>query len=425
MSNLRNPPWTRDEIILALDLYHRHRELLPSKKSKEVIELSNLLRDQAEQNGIVINESFRNRNGVYMKLMNFRSLDPNYTVDGKIGLERGGKLEEEVWSEFENRDELLITSARDLREKWASNNENSHTYWILVCNPKKWAIDRFLKHGETNRDTWGVRPSDKDKFAPGQLAIIRVGQDKRTKQELSGSPKLVSGIYALCEIESHAFEGTGANDDYWAAGETREPGWSTVNIRYLKNYLDRPLTIERLKKDKPHLSRSLLEGFQGSTIPIPKKDFLEVMELLGEDLNELPTFDSFSVNTEQELIELSQRYENACPEVRETISKRIERGSIGARVKELNGYRCQFCQALGMDPLGFKKKNGVPYVEAHHVVHVSEGERGSLAPENIITLCANHHRQVHYGDVLIKVEKDLFNFMVDGEELKIKRILTF
>ena len=45
-------------------------------------------------------DSFRNPNGVYMKLMNFRRLDPEYTKEGKKGLSRGAHGEEEVWAEF-------------------------------------------------------------------------------------------------------------------------------------------------------------------------------------------------------------------------------------------------------------------------------------------------------------------------------------
>jgi hypothetical protein len=41
-------------------------------------------------------------------------------------------------------------------------------YWVLVSNPKKWAIDRFLDR-EIDHDTWGIRPSDRGRFAPGQL----------------------------------------------------------------------------------------------------------------------------------------------------------------------------------------------------------------------------------------------------------------
>jgi hypothetical protein len=39
----RNPAWNRDELILALDLYLRHRASPPSKTSNEVAELSAFL----------------------------------------------------------------------------------------------------------------------------------------------------------------------------------------------------------------------------------------------------------------------------------------------------------------------------------------------------------------------------------------------
>ena len=39
----RNPPWQRDELILALDLYFRHRPDTISKKHPEVAALSELL----------------------------------------------------------------------------------------------------------------------------------------------------------------------------------------------------------------------------------------------------------------------------------------------------------------------------------------------------------------------------------------------
>src|SRR5436305_2081398 len=38
--------------------------------------------------------------GSIMKLMNFRRLDPEYTAEGKKGLTRGAKADEEVWAEF-------------------------------------------------------------------------------------------------------------------------------------------------------------------------------------------------------------------------------------------------------------------------------------------------------------------------------------
>jgi 5-methylcytosine-specific restriction protein A len=85
----RNPAWTRDELILALELYLRHRERLPDNDDAEIVELSAALNalfgKQAKDAAL-----FRNSNGVYMKLANFRAVDPLHTSQGKRGLSRGG-----------------------------------------------------------------------------------------------------------------------------------------------------------------------------------------------------------------------------------------------------------------------------------------------------------------------------------------------
>src|SRR5262249_61545435 len=92
----RNPPWQRDELILALDLYFRHRPDTITKAHPEVLALSELL------NALPIHPDrpdparFRNVNGTYMKLCNFLAHDPDYR--GK-GLEAGGKLEPDARSQ--------------------------------------------------------------------------------------------------------------------------------------------------------------------------------------------------------------------------------------------------------------------------------------------------------------------------------------
>ena len=97
-----NPGWTRDELILALDFYLKHRPSPPAKDSEEIRALSGTLKrlGQTIFPATGYAETFRNENGVYMKLMNFRRLDPEYTADGKRGLGRGAKADEEVWAAF-------------------------------------------------------------------------------------------------------------------------------------------------------------------------------------------------------------------------------------------------------------------------------------------------------------------------------------
>lgn len=111
-SVLRNPTWTRDELIVTLDFYLRHAPVIPGKVSQELSELSAFLNQLQVKLGGSRPEKFRNHNGVYMKLMNFRRLDPEYK--GK-GLERGNKDEEVVWNLYHSRRDELMRVAYAIR----------------------------------------------------------------------------------------------------------------------------------------------------------------------------------------------------------------------------------------------------------------------------------------------------------------------
>jgi 5-methylcytosine-specific restriction protein A len=111
----RNPPWQRDELILALDLYFRHRPDTISKKHPEVAALSELLNKLPIHPDRPEAATFRNVNGTYMKLCNFLALDPEY--QGK-GLEAGGRLERDVWAEFAPDRERLARIAEAIRESY-------------------------------------------------------------------------------------------------------------------------------------------------------------------------------------------------------------------------------------------------------------------------------------------------------------------
>ena len=120
----RSPTWTRDELILALDFYLRHRPNPPGKDSKEIAELSGTLNRLAVSLGVPHDETYRNANGVYMKLMNFRRFDPDYTGAGKVGLTRGGKDEETVWTQFATDPVRCREAARAIREGIALAQES-------------------------------------------------------------------------------------------------------------------------------------------------------------------------------------------------------------------------------------------------------------------------------------------------------------
>ncbi len=110
---MRNPKWTRDELILALDLYFRNPPGKISSDHPEIVQLSALLNQLPVHPQKEKFQKFRNPNGVYMKLCNFLRFDPNYS--GK-GLQAGGKLEEEIWNEFAGNRTKLAQIAASIRE---------------------------------------------------------------------------------------------------------------------------------------------------------------------------------------------------------------------------------------------------------------------------------------------------------------------
>lgn len=112
----RNDTWTREELILALDLYMQSPSSPAGKDSPKVAKLTEILRKLAILKGGTLSPTFRNANGVYLKMMNFRRFDPTFLQQGKRGMQRGGKLDALVWNEFANNRPALKEAAALIRE---------------------------------------------------------------------------------------------------------------------------------------------------------------------------------------------------------------------------------------------------------------------------------------------------------------------
>jgi len=89
-----NPNWTREEVVLALDLYHACGGQTPGPSDDRVRALSGTLRAFPHHSQAARQESFRNPDGVAFKLQNLRSV----ATGG--GLTNTSKTDREVWEEF-------------------------------------------------------------------------------------------------------------------------------------------------------------------------------------------------------------------------------------------------------------------------------------------------------------------------------------
>lgn len=110
---MRNPKWHRDEIILALDLYF-DKDLGPMDSGNpKIIELSELLNRLPIFDYKPDQQTFRNPNGVTLKLSNFKALDPSYK--GK-GMEAYSRLDKEIFEEFSSDIKRLHQIAIKIRK---------------------------------------------------------------------------------------------------------------------------------------------------------------------------------------------------------------------------------------------------------------------------------------------------------------------
>jgi 5-methylcytosine-specific restriction enzyme A len=112
----RNPAWTRDELILALDLYMKGGRKQLEVQHPDVIALSALLNELPLHAHSERHEAFRSPNSVAMKLGNFLSIDPEY---GGEGLRKGSRLEKDVWGDFAGNPIELRQVARAIRSSYA------------------------------------------------------------------------------------------------------------------------------------------------------------------------------------------------------------------------------------------------------------------------------------------------------------------
>jgi putative restriction endonuclease len=96
--------WSREELILAFNLYLKLPFGKMHRSNPDVIHLSNIIG--------------RTPSAVAMRLTNFASVDPYHKARGVSGLTGGAKQCQPIWDEFSNNKESLIfESERILAEK--------------------------------------------------------------------------------------------------------------------------------------------------------------------------------------------------------------------------------------------------------------------------------------------------------------------
>ncbi len=96
--------WTREETIVAFNVYCKIPFKASSKTHPTIIKYANIIG--------------RSPSALNMKIGNFGRLDPELKKQGITGLVNGSKLEEEIWNEFNGNWEKLAFESEELIAKF-------------------------------------------------------------------------------------------------------------------------------------------------------------------------------------------------------------------------------------------------------------------------------------------------------------------
>lgn len=334
--------------------------------------------------------------------------------------------------ELHSGKELVNTIKLSENKRISTNqlNNKENLMWTFFLNPKYWYIDDFLKSDKASDEIYySINKDHRDKFKIGDRGVIRVGVDSRNKSELNGKEKMKSGIYAIVKVMSiPEFIEDNDSEFYANKDDINIKKWR-IKIKIIKNLIDTPIIFNEKNKVPLEQDKYLIGGFQRATMPLKEDTFYNVLKLIN--LNSNTNTNEFEEiidikqlgNTTSGIELLNEIYANTNIEQKERVVKVIERGKIANKIKEYIQYKCQICESLGQNPYSFKKRNGEYYVETHHIIPVSDFENSKLSVDNLICLCPNHHREVHYGNVKLINNNDTYvEYNLDGIQVKVNKI---
>ncbi|MBB5747062.1 GIY-YIG nuclease family protein [Brevundimonas variabilis] len=107
----RNPDWTEDETLLALEAYLRLRPKSARPDLDVIIELSQFLQLYGRLRGIDAGPTFRNVDGVSRKVFKLSASERGEAPDTV----RGAELERTIWIRYDGDPERVIEAAEALR----------------------------------------------------------------------------------------------------------------------------------------------------------------------------------------------------------------------------------------------------------------------------------------------------------------------
>lgn len=172
-------------------------------------------------------------------------------------------------------------------------------------------------------------------------------------------------------------------------------GEAAVRHAYEKRLPIRVIVCDGVRRDAsdPYASASRVKRRMLDPIPwaAAAYDAATGNWLLKRGPIDVPVADQYSQDSE----------EDGLPSRQTTTRNGFARDSeVRRRVRDRSKGYCEFCGEPGFITLA-----GYRFIETHHVIPMSEGDRDRV--DNVVALCPNHHRQAHHGNDMQTIRQAL------------------
>lgn len=239
--------WSRDELILAINLYCKTPFGKIHRNNPKVIDLAKLIG--------------RTPNSVSFKLVNFASFDPSLKARGIKGASNASKLDLEIWNEFYNDWDRLPFESERLLAKYANST---------IEEVSQIEIDDLPKEGKVRTQLVKVRVNQNFFRA----MVIASYNNKCCITGLSNKELLVAGHIRPWGVD----EKNRMNpQNGLALNALHDKAFEVGLITILPNYKIKVGSI--LKKSKDESVKSYFLKYDNQSIILPKR-FLPAKEFL-------------------------------------------------------------------------------------------------------------------------------------------------
>jgi len=430
---MKNPKWTREELVLALDLYFRCPPGKTNKNNPDIIALSELLNSLSLHPQKPEYEKFRNPNGVYMKLCNFLRFDQDYTG---TGLKAGGKLEEEIWNEFvSNKDKLEKAVQAIIGNTSKTTKRKGNKVKLKDEEFEKGQVFTVAKIHYINGVVYLAAKkgaADLQDFADNYAETTKSGDVKHPLTRVRTLARLAEGIGLVTISKENIVKVTKLGKEYYDAKANDKWSLSASQQQLLCNHilsdyyrtktiysittlfrlfksgylgmeLARQFAIE-IGKDKAWKSDVTYEGFTKFGLSyIEELGLLEIddRDLFFEDISNARKYQQ-SVNEVDPIQIPKGKLPLPKPKKYGSRQRYVSNPRRSRNALEIAGFLCELDRS---HTTFINKKSKKQYMEGHHLIPMAK--QGAFGydidvPENILCLCPNCHRKIHLSEDISK-----------------------